>query len=66
MANGDFMLANTGKRPFYVDSKPVLGGGNCAKLINNSVVEVSGLRFVFLINQDLIAGVRAQALKNQL
>lgn len=64
-ANGDFMIANTGKRPFYVDSKPVLAGGNCAKLNNNSVVEVSGLRFVFLINQDLIASVRAEALKSQ-
>jgi microspherule protein 1 len=64
--NGDFMIANTGKRPFYVDSKPVLCGANCAKLNNNSVVEISGLRFVFLINQDLIASVRAEALKSQL
>lgn len=64
-ANGDFMIANTGKRPFYVDSKPVLAGGNCAKLNNNSVVEVSGLRFVFLVNSDLIASVRAEALKSQ-
>lgn len=64
--NGDFMIANTGKRPLYVDSKPVLGSGNCAKLNNNSVVEISGLRFVFLINMDLIAGVRADSLKSQL
>jgi len=64
--NGDFMISNTGKRPFYIDSKPVLGGGNCLKISNNSVVEIAGLRFVFLINQDLIAAVRAEALKNQL
>ncbi|KAI1284821.1 Microspherule protein 1 [Halotydeus destructor] len=64
--NGDFMIANTGKRPFYVDSKPVLSGGNCAKLNNNSVVEISGLRFVFLINQDLISAVRAESLKSQM
>ena len=64
--NGDFMIANTGKRPFYVDAKPVLPGGNCAKLNNNSVVEVSGLRFVFLINQDLISAVRAESLKSQM
>jgi microspherule protein 1 len=64
--NGDFMIANTGKRPFYIDSKPVLGGGNCLKISNNSVVEIAGLRFVFLINQDLIAAVRAEALKNQM
>jgi len=64
--NGDFMLANTGKRPIYVDSKPILGSGNCAKLYNNSVVEIAGLRFVFLVNQDLIAAVRTEALKNQM
>lgn len=64
--NGDFMISNTGKRPFYIDSKPVLGGGNCLKLNNNSVVEIAGLRFVFLINQDLIAAVRAEALKSQM
>ncbi|RWS29049.1 microspherule protein 1-like isoform X2 [Leptotrombidium deliense] len=65
-SNGDFMIVNTGKRPFYVDSKPILGSGNCAKLNNNSVVEIAGLRFVFLINQDLIAAVRAEALKKQM
>ena len=64
--NGDFIIANTGKRPVYIDSKPVLGGGNCLKINNNSVVEIAGLRFVFLINQDLIAAVRAEALKNQM
>lgn len=66
LPNGDFMISNTGKRQIHVDSKPVLGGGNCAKIINNSVIEISGLRFVFLINQDLIASVRAEALKSQL
>ena len=66
LPSGDFMISNTGKRQIHVDSKPVLGGGNCAKINNNSVIEVSGLRFVFLINQDLIASVRAEALKSQL
>lgn len=64
--NGDFILANTGKRPIFVDSKPILGSGNCVKLFNNSVVEIAGLRFVFLINQDLIASVRTEALKSQI
>ncbi|XP_074593231.1 microspherule protein Rcd5 [Brevipalpus obovatus] len=63
--NGDFVLANTGKRATYVDSKAILSGG-CAKLYNNSVVEIAGLRFVFLINQDLIASVRTEALKSQI
>ena len=61
--NGDFMIANRDKRPFYIDSKPVLGGGNCLKISNNSVVEIAGLRFLFLINQNLIAAVRAETLK---
>ncbi|XP_025016819.1 microspherule protein 1 [Tetranychus urticae] len=64
--NGDFMLANTGKRPIYVDSKPIIGSLHCAKLFNNSVVEIAGLKFVFLINQDLIAAVRTEALKSQM
>lgn len=66
LPNGDFMISNTGKRQIHVDSKPVLGGGSCSKISNNSVIEISGLRFVFLINQDLIASVRAEALKSQL
>lgn len=56
--NGDFVIANTGKRPFYVDSKPVSGNGNCTVIHNNSVVEICGLRFVFLINIDLIAKMK--------
>lgn len=38
--NGDFFLANEGKRPIYVDGSPVLCGSKW-KLCNNSVVEVS-------------------------
>lgn len=89
--NGDFFIANEGRRPIYIDGRPVLGG-NKWKLNNNSVVEVSwgggsgvlggrsgvlggahsppasplqiaSLRFVFLINQDLIALIKAEAAK---
>lgn len=63
-SNGDFMITNTGKHAFIVDSKPVLGNLSSCKLNNNSVVEISGLRFVFLINQDLIASVRADFLRS--
>ncbi|XP_070187685.1 microspherule protein 1-like isoform X2 [Littorina saxatilis] len=51
--NGDFFIANEGKRPIHIDGKPVLAG-NKQKLFDNSVVEISCLRFIFLINQDLI------------
>ncbi|KAL8603875.1 Microspherule protein 1 [Nucella lapillus] len=60
--NGDFFIANEGKRPITVDSKPVLAG-NKQKLFDNSVVEISCLRFIFLINQDLINTMRAENLK---
>nr|XP_047912309.1 microspherule protein 1 [Anser cygnoides] len=60
--NGDFFIANEGRRPIYIDGRPVLGG-NKWKLNNNSVVEIASLRFVFLINQDLIALIKAEAAK---
>ncbi|XP_014670670.1 PREDICTED: microspherule protein 1-like [Priapulus caudatus] len=58
--NGDFFILNEGKRPLYIDGKPVLHG-NKYKLGNNCVVEISCLRFIFLINQDLINVIRAEA-----
>nr|KAG5714842.1 hypothetical protein BaRGS_000330 [Batillaria attramentaria] len=60
--NGDFFIANEGKRPIHIDGKPVLAG-NKQKLFNNSVVEISCLRFIFLINQDLINVIRADSQK---
>lgn len=60
--NGDFYIANEGKRPLYIDGKPILTG-NKQKLNNNSVVEISCLRFIFLINQDLINVIRNETQK---
>ncbi|KAH9492852.1 Microspherule protein 1 [Bulinus truncatus] len=56
--SGDFFIANEGKRPILVDGRPVMAG-NKQKLHNNSVVEISCLRFTFLINQDVINAIRA-------
>ncbi|XP_078327132.1 microspherule protein 1-like [Crassostrea virginica] len=61
-SNGEFFLANEGRRPFYVDGKAILAG-NKQKLNNNSVVEISSLRFIFLINQDLINVIRTESQK---
>ncbi|XP_046825251.1 microspherule protein 1 isoform X2 [Vespa crabro] len=36
--NGDFFLSSEGKRPIFVDSRPILAG-NKIKLNNNSVIE---------------------------
>ncbi|XP_060554269.1 microspherule protein 1-like isoform X2 [Ruditapes philippinarum] len=60
--NGDFYIANEGKRPIYIDGKPILTG-NKQRLCNNSVVEISCLRFIFLINQDLINSIRTDTQK---
>lgn len=51
--NGEFILSNTGKRFVLVDGKPVSNGSKM-RLTNNSVVEIALLKFVFLINQDLV------------
>ncbi|KAG1712154.1 Microspherule protein 1 [Nymphon striatum] len=61
-SNGDFFICNEGKRPIFIDSKPVLTG-NKFKLNHNSVVEISNLKFVFLQNQDIINQMRAEACK---
>lgn len=61
-SNGDFYIANEGKRPIYIDGKPILTG-NKQRLCNNSVVEISCLRFIFLINQDLINSIRTDTQK---
>uniref|UniRef100_T1IRH1 Microspherule protein 1 n=1 Tax=Strigamia maritima TaxID=126957 RepID=T1IRH1_STRMM len=60
--SGEFYAINEGKRSLYVDGKPILGGSKC-KLNNNSIVEISGLRFIFFINQELINAVRSEASK---
>jgi microspherule protein 1 len=35
--------------------------GSRVRLNNNSVLEIAGLKFVFLINQDLIEAIRQEA-----
>jgi len=60
---GEFYVVNEGKRPIYIDGKPILAG-NKQKLNNNSVVEISCLRFIFLINQELISSIRNEAHKS--
>lgn len=57
---GDFYIANEGKRNIFVDGSPIRRGSS-VKLANNSVLEIAGLKFVFLINQDLIEAIRLEA-----
>lgn len=37
--NGDFFIANEGKRPIYVDGRPIIAS-NKYKLNHNSIIEV--------------------------
>ncbi|CAK1544525.1 unnamed protein product [Leptosia nina] len=60
--SGEFFVSSEGKRPIFVDGRPILQG-NKVKLNHNSVIEIAGLRFVFLINQDLISAIRQEAVK---
>ena len=59
---GEFVIANEGKRSIFVDGRPVRRGRKVG-LVNNSVLEIAGLKFVFLINLDLIEAIRKEAMK---
>lgn len=57
--NGDFFLANDGKRTIFVDGEPILQNHKC-KLRNLSLVEIGDLSFVFLINDELVNAIRQE------
>jgi len=61
----EFHLSNEGHRPVIVNGKPVLAGESVL-LDNNYVVEFSTLRFIFLVNVQLIDAIRAETSKNNL
>ncbi|XP_015120989.1 microspherule protein 1 isoform X2 [Diachasma alloeum] len=62
-SNGDFFLCSEGKRPVFVDGRPILAG-NKFKLKNNSIIEVASFQCVFLINQDLRSVIRQEWERN--
>ncbi|XP_065212801.1 microspherule protein 1-like [Planococcus citri] len=51
--NGEFYISSEGKRPIYVDGNPILTG-NKRVISNNSVLEIAGLRFIFLVNYEFL------------
>ncbi|KAB0791491.1 hypothetical protein PPYR_03291 [Photinus pyralis] len=51
--NGEFYISSEGKRPIFVDGRPIMAG-NKVRLYDNSVVEFSSLRFIFSINHEII------------
>lgn len=50
-SNGDFFIANEGKRALYVDGMPLLRG-NKAKLNNNCTIEVSSMASRLICNLE--------------
>ncbi|KAH8398747.1 hypothetical protein KR222_002535, partial [Zaprionus bogoriensis] len=61
-SNGDFFIANEGKRAIFIDGTPLLSG-NKTRLAHNCTVEISGLRFTFLVNYELINAIRQESAK---
>ncbi|EDW85835.1 uncharacterized protein Dwil_GK22928 [Drosophila willistoni] len=61
-SNGDFFIANEGKRAILIDGSPLLSG-NKKRLANNCTVEICGLRFTFLVYYDLINAIRQENAK---
>ncbi|XP_035227558.1 microspherule protein 1-like [Stegodyphus dumicola] len=57
--NSEFFVINEGKKPIFVDGKPVINGNKC-KLSNNTVIEITMLRFIFIINQEAIAALKTK------
>eukprot|EP01135_Chromosphaera_perkinsii_P012448 Nk52_evm59s2657 gene=Nk52_evmTU59s2657 len=56
-SDGDFYLTNIGKRPITVNRTPIIKGEK-KKLVNNCVIEIAGLDFVFRINMPLVRKFR--------
>ncbi|XP_068144238.1 microspherule protein 1-like [Drosophila tropicalis] len=61
-SNGEFFIANEGKRAILIDGSPLLTGHK-RRLANNCTVEICGLRFTFLIHYDLINAIRQESAK---
>ncbi|KAJ6218300.1 hypothetical protein RDWZM_009457 [Blomia tropicalis] len=59
---GEFLMYNTGKRPIYIDSKPLLTDTSF-QINHNSLIEFSSLKFMFLVNLELISKMRNEVLQ---
>ncbi|CAH1113228.1 unnamed protein product [Psylliodes chrysocephalus] len=62
---GEFYLSSEGKRPIFVDGRPITVG-NKVRLYDNAVVEIACLRFIFSINQDLIRAIHNESMRYNL
>lgn len=61
-SNGDFFISNEGKRPIFINGIPLMSS-NKTRITHNAVIEISSLRFVFLVNYELINAIRHESAK---
>ncbi|XP_060520980.1 microspherule protein 1 isoform X2 [Cylas formicarius] len=59
---GEFYVSSEGKRPIFVDGKPI-SVGNKVRLYDNAVVEIACLRFIFSVNHDLIRAIHNESVR---
>ncbi|ENN78343.1 hypothetical protein D910_05314, partial [Dendroctonus ponderosae] len=57
---GEFYLSSEGKRPIFVDGKPI-SAGTKVRLYDSAVVEIACLRFIFTVNHDLIRAIHNES-----
>ncbi|CAH1119529.1 unnamed protein product [Phaedon cochleariae] len=62
---GEFYLSSEGKRPIFVDGRPITAG-NKVRLYDNAVVEIACLRFIFSVNHDLIRAIHNESVRYSL
>ncbi|XP_023020364.2 microspherule protein Rcd5 isoform X1 [Leptinotarsa decemlineata] len=62
---GEFYLSSEGKRPIFVDGRPITAG-NKVRLYDNTVVEIACLRFIFSVNHDLIRAIHNESVRYNL
>ncbi|XP_001353663.4 microspherule protein 1 [Drosophila pseudoobscura] len=61
-SNGDFFIANEGKRAIFINGTPLLTGMK-TRLAHNCIMEMCGLRLTFLVNYELINAIRHESAK---
>lgn len=59
---GEFYLSSEGKRPIFVNGRPITNG-NKVRLYDNAVVEIACLRFIFSVNHDLIRSIHNESVR---
>ncbi|CAG7815514.1 unnamed protein product [Allacma fusca] len=63
-ALGDFVILNQGKHSMYIDGQALLPG-EVASLHDQSVIKVSQLNFVFIVNDKLLYDLRKKILEEE-